>query len=92
MRCHARCRKCRTRRVLKARPETYLQLPKCSHCGSRDLVADKWMNERDTKAMTCHADCRHFPHRLGSLGCKYETNGVYRDGQITELTGIELPF
>lgn len=94
MRCHARCRNCRTRRVLrKGRPETYLVLPKCRHCGARNYVADKWMMERNTKAMACHADCYPFTHRRGSLRCNYDQDGRYRHGEVApDLPGIDLPF
>lgn len=91
-RCHARCRNCRARRVLSKRPEQYQCLPKCRNCGARDYVADKWMNERNTKRMTCHADCRPYPHRKGSKGCHFDENGKHRHGEAIELPGIELPF
>lgn len=76
MKTHCRCRKCRTRRVLKRHPETYATQPKCSHCGARDFHADKWMNER--KTVTCHCDGYHFPHQIGSTGCKFDKHGEYK--------------
>ena len=79
MKTHCRCRTCRTRRVLKRHPETYLTQPKCAHCGARNFTADKWMNERKNKKHTCHCDGYHFPHRSGSLGCKFDKHGEYKE-------------
>lgn len=90
-RCHVRCRKCRARKVLPKRPEHYATRPACP-CGGL-YTADKWMNERDTKATLCSCDGYHFQyHRAGSLKCKFNADRTYRAGEIVELPGIELPF
>ena len=90
MKTHCRCRKCRTRRVLKRHPETYVTQPKCRHCGARDFAADKWMNER--KVVTCTCDGYKHIHQLGSTHCKFLKSGEYRDGPIITLPGIDLGF
>lgn len=91
---HVRCRKCRTRHKLKKRPELYHLLPRCRNCGARDMVWDKWMNERNLKDKTCHADCLPFPHRMGCADCKFLANGEYRHGPVPDLPGSdeEFPF
>lgn len=85
-RTHVRCRKCRARRVLPRHPERYAgRLPVCRSpgCGSRDYVADKWMNERNTsprgtRAMGCTCAGYWFTHRRGSLFCWYRSDGSDR--------------
>lgn len=94
-RCHTRCRKCRTRRVLPKKPLSYIEPPLCP-CGGV-LVRDKWMEERDTKAMSCRCDGLHFvPHRMGSRQqdriCHYMPNGECRYGEIEPMKGLDLPF
>lgn len=90
-RCHVRCRKCRARKVLPMRPEHYANRPACP-CGGL-YTADKWMNERDTKATLCSCDGYHFPyHRAGSLKCHNNADGTSRYGPPVLLPGIELPF
>lgn len=91
-RCHVRCRKCRTRQALPRSPSQYQTPPRCRSCGAEALVADRWMNTRNTKKMTCHSDCYPFPHRRGSLGCKFTEAGEYRHGKLSLLPGIALPF
>ena len=76
MKTHCRCRSCFVRRVLPKSPGEYLKPPKCKNCGARNYRPDKWMNERKSKA--CHCDGYHFPHRPGSLGCKYDKTGEYK--------------
>lgn len=78
MKTHCRCRKCSARKVLPKHPDEYLRQPKCWSCGARDYRADRWMNNRNNKRQTCHADCYHFPHRVGSLGCKFTTKWEYK--------------
>lgn len=95
MKCHSRCRKCRSRRALARHPDAYQIQPRCRNCGSRDHVADKWMNERNTKAMTCRCDGHGsglpFPHRRGSLWCYYLASGEWKstDRFAAELASIE---
>lgn len=72
-------------------PGDYLEKPGCRVCGEQKLSPDKWMNERDTKAMACHCDGYPFKlHRRGSLKCKFTKAGEYRDGPPIELPGIDL--
>lgn len=78
MKTHCRCRKCRTRRVLKRHPETYVTQPKCRHCGARDFAADLYRMAGKDAQLTCHQDCYHYPHRSGSLGCKFDKHGEYK--------------
>lgn len=66
--------------------------PKCSHCRSTSYFADKWMNERNTKATLCPCDGYHFEHRIGSLKCHYKTDGSSKYGEPIKLPGIDLPF
>jgi hypothetical protein len=90
-RCHVRCRKCRARKVLPKRPERYETRPACA-CGGL-YTADKWMNERDTKAMKCGCDGYDFEHhRMGSLKCHFNADGSSKYGEPIELPGIELDF
>jgi hypothetical protein len=80
--------------VLKRHPETYFKwshaklamvstAPACG-CGGRDYRVDRWMNERDTRAMSCdcagyvHKTGRVFPHRKGSLYCWFRNDGTQR--------------
>lgn len=103
-RCHVRCRHCGKRRVLSKHPDEYRKpldseepddmkgcLPVCEGCGERDYRADSWMNNRKTPP-TCHADCAHYPHRMGTWFCKFLPSGQYRDGEVVYATGIDLPF
>ena len=96
---HTRCRKCRTRHAIAQPPEMYVKWPECA-CGGR-LVSDKWMNERDTKAMRCDCDGMDFAyHRIGSRNpgagrqCHYNTDGTSRYGPEPKFigTGEEFPF
>lgn len=77
MKTHCRCRRCQARRVLKRQPSEYIRQPRCS-CGARDYRPDPYMNNRNNRTNTCHADCYHFPHRIGSLQCKFLKPGVYK--------------
>lgn len=36
------------------------------------------MNARNNQRQTCHCDGYHFPHRVGSTGCKFLNPGVYK--------------
>lgn len=91
MKTHCRCRSCQTRQVLPMHPGEYLEKPKCRACGEQKLRPDKWMNERDTKAMKCGCDGYDFQHhRMGSLKCKFTASGEYRHGLPEDLPGIEL--
>ncbi len=88
-RCHVRCRKCRARKVLPKRPEQYLERPACT-CGGL-FSADKWMNERDTKATVCGCDGYPFQHhRIGSLKCHFKADGSSKYGPPAELPGVEI--
>lgn len=90
-RCHVRCRKCRARKVMRLRPEYYQTRPACP-CGGL-YVADKWMNERNTKAMKCGCDGYPFEHhRMGSLKCHFNQDGSSRYSEPIEMPGIDLPF
>jgi hypothetical protein len=33
---------------------------------------------QNRKQTTCHADCYHFPHRMGSAECKFTKTGEYK--------------
>lgn len=91
---HVRCRNCQARRVLKREPAAYVRwntkhlalvstAPACG-CGSKEYRVDRWMNERDTRAMSCdcagyvHLTGRVFPHRKGSLYCWFRKDGTQR--------------
>lgn len=94
---HTRCRKCRARFAIAQAPELYVNRPECP-CGGK-LRSDKWMNERNTKAMRCNCDGMNFGyHRIGSRNpssdrqCHYNPDGSSRYGPPIELPGIELPF
>ncbi|ARV77135.1 hypothetical protein SKUL_36 [Pseudomonas phage Skulduggery] len=99
-RTHTRCRKCRGRVALTHHPDWYEKPPECE-CGGI-LVPDKWMNERNTKAMRCGCDGMNFGyHRIGSRNpgdgkeCKYNPDGSSRYGPEIVLKGIqteEFPF
>lgn len=82
MRFHCRCRKCDARRALPRHLDEYHRKPHCRVCGSTDLRPDKWMNERNTKAMTCtcdgHGPGYHHPHRRGSVWCYYQPSGEWK--------------
>lgn len=96
-RCHTRCRACRGRKVLPKPPLQYECPPLCV-CGGV-LVADVWMNTRNTKATLCGCDGYPFPyHRRGSKGevhaCKFNNDGSSRF-EIEALPGISgenFPF
>jgi hypothetical protein len=95
-RCHVRCRKCQARRVLKRHPETYFKwsakelahvnrAPACNNCGAQDYRVDTWMNQRNTRAMSCSCNgyvvLTHkapWPHRIGSPYCSYRKDGTQR--------------
>lgn len=68
--------------------------PKCSHCRSTSYFADKWMNGRNVKEMTCHNDCLPFPHRKGCSDCKMTADGKYKAGDPELLPGLpgDYPF
>lgn len=88
MKTHCRCSRCQTRRVLARHPLSYVVQPRCANCGARDWRPDKWMNERNSKAMTCRGECMHYPHRRGSRGCWYQANGEWKPNeQILEEQG-----
>ncbi|WAX22826.1 hypothetical protein MAJJADAN_00064 [Pseudomonas phage Amjad_SA] len=97
MKTHARCRQCRARRVLSRHPDAYRTLPRCRNCGARDYHADKWMNERNVKAMTCHCSGHgpgyHYPHRRGALWCNYQPGGDWKTLEQfeAEIKRLEVP-
>lgn len=82
MRYHCRCRKCRARQVLHHPPDSYLSPPTCRICGEPALRLDRWMNQRDTHAMSCtcqgSATGYPFPHRRGSRWCNYHADGSWK--------------
>jgi predicted nucleic acid-binding Zn-ribbon protein len=41
---------------------------KCTRCGWRNLYAVK-------REYVCDLDCREYPHRAGSAGCKRDQDG-----------------
>lgn len=85
MKTHCRCRSCRSRRKLSRHPNQYWKQPKCQ-CGAREWVIDQYRHRVELEQMrrkagrykVCHADCFHFPHRMGSGGCKFDVNAEYR--------------
>lgn len=87
-RVHARCRECRTRRVLTKLPENYQQQPRCSCCGARNFVADQWMNNRKSALKTCYP----YPHQVGSRNCCIKRDGTSRYGTPEPVIGLDLPF
>lgn len=103
-RCHVRCRKCQTRRVLRKQPALMLRLPKCRHCDAQDYRVDGWMNARDTKATACncagyiHLTRREWPHRIGSPYCWYRKDGTqrmqgdddFKDARLEQLAADEI--
>ena len=78
---HCRCKACATRRALSKPLTHYLRQPACRSCGG-ELRPDKWMNKRNTKAMTCtcdgHGPGYHYPHRRGSVWCYYQPSGEWK--------------
>lgn len=64
--------------------------PKCTSCKSTSYHVDKWMMERNTKAMKCACDGYHFEHRMGSLQCHYKADGSSKYGEPIELPGIAI--
>lgn len=87
MKTHCRCRHCDKRRALKMHPDAYRVQPKCSNCGARSWRKDEYrhrvelpqMRRRTGRYRVCHADCYHHPHRIGSIGCKFNQQGEYRE-------------
>lgn len=62
----------------------YKRRPRCRGCGKFDtLRPDKWMNERDNRALKCLCDGylvpAQFPHRRGSKYCRYRKDGTRRE-------------
>lgn len=82
MKTHCRCRSCQVRRVLPKHPDEYLKQPKCRNCGARNYRPDRWMNERNNRKHTCNCDGYHFPHRSGSIGCKFDKHGEYKNYEV----------
>ncbi|MGN6701479.1 MAG: hypothetical protein ACTHKB_00770 [Burkholderiaceae bacterium] len=72
---HVRCRQCETRRVLPKHPEEYLRLPPCRHCGAKSYRVDKWMNRRNTLAMSC--GCAGYIHLTGRPGWRHRQGSKY---------------
>lgn len=91
-RVHARCRNCRTRRVLTKLPEAYQQQPRCTCCGARNFVADQWMNNRNSALKTCYLDCYPYPHQVGSRNCCMKRDGTSRHPEPEPVKGLDLPF
>lgn len=64
-------------------PDWYRRRPRCRVCGKFDtLRLDKWMNERDNRALKCECDgylTPHFPHRRGSKYCHFRKDGTRRE-------------
>jgi len=93
---HCRCRKCRTRRALPKHLNQYIRVPSCRNCGG-ELHSDQWMNQRNTKAMTCtcdgHGPGYHHPHRRGSIWCYYQINGEWKSNEqfAVEAATLENP-
>lgn len=85
MKVHCRCRCCQTRQVLARQPAEYALQHDCRNCGARSWRADRWMNERNVRAATCNCDGYHFPHRRGSLGCKFTPDTQYVHGPVPAL-------
>lgn len=85
MKTHCRCRNCRARKKLRKHPLEYRTQPRCQ-CGARDWLRDEYrhrveleqMRNRRGRYQPCHADCFHFPHRMGSAGCKFDVAAEYR--------------
>lgn len=78
MRCHVRCKHCKSRRCLPRKLGEYLRVPACGVCGLRKWRADRWMNRRDTGAVRCDCAGYWFPHRRASLYCHYRKDGTMR--------------
>lgn len=74
---HCRCRQCGARRAIRQPLTWYIRPPKCRVCQG-ELRSDKWMNERNVRAMTCRCDGHLYPHRQGSPGCYYQTDGQWK--------------
>lgn len=82
---HCRCRSCLGRRKLANHPDYYSKQPRC-HCGARSWRVDTYRHRTELPQIkmkigryaVCHADCFHFPHRMGSDGCKFDSGGDYR--------------
>lgn len=79
---HCRCRKCGARNALRQHINLYKREPTCRACGKPELRPDKWMNNRNTKAMTCYCDGHgpgyHYPHRRGSVWCNRQSSGEWK--------------
>jgi hypothetical protein len=84
---HCRCRTCGHRRKLQMHPDSYQIPPKCSSCGARSWRRDNYRHAVEIPQMrngtgrykVCYNDCHHFPHRMGSIGCKFDDDFCYRD-------------
>lgn len=79
MKTHTRCQQCRARRALPKHPDEYRILPKCRVCGHRGFTVDAYRMAGKDKTTTCHLDCRHYPHRLGSSVCNLNKDGSYKE-------------
>ena len=79
MKTHTRCQHCRARRALPKHPDEYQILPKCRVCGRRGYTVDKYRQAGKDVSITCHRDCCHYPHRLGSSVCAMNTDGSYKE-------------
>lgn len=79
---HCRCRVCGARQALRKSLDTYCPSPQCRNCGERKLRPDSWMNNRNTKVMTCscsgHGLGYTYPHRRGALWCNFQPNGEWK--------------
>lgn len=82
---------CRQRVTLKRRINEYVKSVSCKACGGT-LHHDPSVRAR-SKALVCHCDGYHFPHRKGSYYCKdyagtkddaYEHERAYRDYPFRE--------
>lgn len=58
---------CKTRRSFARKIEEYIRVPRCRECGGTAWRLDTFQQNRKS----CFCDGYHFPHREGSLNCKY---------------------
>lgn len=89
-----RCSKCKTRKTLPRRPETYVQAPKCWNCKNRKWFIDSYRvskNPKDSGEVCCCAG-RILPHRKAQKGCIYHRDNVEALKLVAENNAEHKPI
>lgn len=63
-----RCKRCRSRRSFKRRPDDYRVPKRCSFGG--EFSVDSYRLKKEHRRTLCHCDAYWFPHRQGSGDCR----------------------